>query len=171
MTGPGGSSAPAERRGDIEGLRAIAVVLVVLFHASIGGFSGGFVGVDVFFVISGFLITGLLLRERLARGTISLATFYSRRVRRLLPAALLVLLVTLAASVILLTPLLIPGVATDTAAAALYVSNMGFAVQATDYFAAGAAPSPILHYWSLGVEEQFYLCWPLIILLVARGAS
>ena len=171
MTGPGGSSAPAERRGDIEGLRAIAVVLVVLFHASIGGFSGGFVGVDVFFVISGFLITGLLLRERLARGTISLATFYSRRVRRLLPAALLVLLVTLAASVILLPPLLIPGVATDTAAAALYVSNMGFAVQATDYFAAGAAPSPILHYWSLGVEEQFYLCWPLIILLVARGAS
>jgi len=161
----------ADRRGDIEGLRAIAVVLVVLFHASIGGFSGGFVGVDVFFVISGFLITGLLLRERQASGTISLSTFYSRRARRLLPAAILVLLVTLGVSILVLPPLLIPGVATDTAAAALYVSNMGFAMQATDYFAAGQAPSPILHFWSLGVEEQFYLFWPVIVLLVARGAS
>src|SRR5487761_1979555 len=163
--------AHAERRGDIEGLRAIAVVLVVLFHASIGGFSGGFVGVDVFFVISGFLITGLLLRERQASGTISLSTFYSRRARRLLPAALLVLLVTLGASILLLPPLLIPGVATDTASAALYVSNMGFAMQATDYFAVGQAPSPILHFWSLGVEEQFYLFWPVLVLIVARGAS
>ncbi len=163
--------AHAARRGDIEGLRAIAVILVVLFHASIDGFAGGFVGVDVFFVISGFLITGLLLRERLASGTISLSAFYSRRARRLLPAAMLVLMVTLAASIVVLPPLLVPGVATDTAAAALYVSNMRFAVQATDYFAAGQAPSPILHFWSLGVEEQFYLFWPLIVLLVARGAS
>ena len=162
--------AHAERRGDIEGLRAVAVMLVVLFHASIGGVPGGFVGVDVFFVISGFLITGLLLRERTASGTISLSSFYARRARRLLPAAALVLVVTLIASLILLPPLLIPGVATDTAAAALYVSNMGFAVQATDYFAVGQAPSPILHFWSLGVEEQFYLFWPAIVLLVTRGA-
>ena len=161
--------AHADRRGDIEGLRAVAVMLVVLFHASIGGVPGGFVGVDVFFVISGFLITGLLLRERTASGTISLSSFYARRARRLLPAAALVLVVTLVASLILLPPLLIPGVATDTAAAALYVSNMGFAVQATDYFALGQAPSPILHFWSLGVEEQFYLFWPAIVLLVTRG--
>ena len=160
----------AERRGDIEGLRAVAVVLVVLFHASIGGVPGGFVGVDVFFVISGFLITGLLLRERTGSGTISLSSFYARRARRLLPAAALVLLVTLVASILVLPPLLVPGVATDTAAAALYVSNMGFAVQATDYFAAGQAPSPILHFWSLGVEEQFYVFWPAIVLLVTRGA-
>jgi peptidoglycan/LPS O-acetylase OafA/YrhL len=159
-----------ERRADIEGLRAIAVVLVLLFHASIGGFTGGFVGVDVFFVISGFLITGLLLREREATGTISLTSFYARRVRRLLPAAALVLLVALAASVLFLPPLLLPGIAGDTTAAALYVSNMGFAAQATDYFAQGQAPSPILHFWSLGVEEQFYLFWPAIVLLVARGA-
>ena len=160
----------AERRGDIEGLRAVAVVLVVLFHASIGGVPGGFVGVDVFFVISGFLITGLLLRERTGSGTISLSSFYARRARRLLPAAALVLLVTLVASILVLPPLLVRGVATDTAAAALYVSNMGFAVQATDYFAAGQAPSPILHFWSLGVEEQFYVFWPAVVLLVTRGA-
>src|SRR5664280_2748127 len=114
--------AHADRRGDIEGLRAVAVMLVVLFHASIGGVPGGFVGVDVFFVLSGFLITGLLLRERTASGTISLSSFYARRARRLLPAAALVLVVTLIASLILLPPLLIPGVATDTAAAALYLS-------------------------------------------------
>ena len=161
----------ATRRGDIEGLRAVAVVLVVLFHAGIGDFAGGFIGVDVFFVISGFLITGLLLRERQASGTISLSNFYARRARRLLPAALLVLAVTLLVSLFILPPLLLPGLAGDTAAAALYVSNLGFAVQATDYFAAGAAPSPILHFWSLGVEEQFYLCWPLLVLLVARGVG
>ncbi len=155
-------------RADIEGLRAVAVVIVLLFHAGIGPFSGGFVGVDVFFVVSGFLITGLLLREIRATGTVSLADFYARRARRLLPAAALVLLVTLVASIVLLPPLLVPGVAADAAAAAAYVSNMGFALQATDYFAAGQAPSPILHYWSLGVEEQFYLVWPALLLLVAR---
>lgn len=157
-------------RGDIEGMRGIAVLLVVFFHASIRGFSGGFVGVDVFFVLSGFLITGLLIREIETTGTISLSRFYARRARRLLPAAGLVLAVTLVASIIMLPPLLIPGVAADVAAAALYVSNMRFAFQATDYFAAASAPSPILHFWSLGVEEQFYLFWPAIVLLIARGA-
>jgi peptidoglycan/LPS O-acetylase OafA/YrhL len=156
-------------RSDIEGLRAVAVLLVVLFHAGLG-FSGGLVGVDVFFVLSGFLITGLLLRELDATGTISLARFYARRVRRLLPAAILVLLVTLLLSIAFLPPLLLPGVAGDVAAAAAYVSNVGFAIQATDYFAAGQAPSPVLHFWSLGVEEQFYLFWPALLLLVAGGA-
>lgn len=154
-------------RADIEGLRGIAVLLVLLFHASIPGFNGGFVGVDVFFVISGFLITGMLLREYESTGKISLRDFYARRVRRLLPASALVLIVTLIASIILLPPLSIPSVMVDISAAALYVSNIVFAFRATDYFAAGAAPSPILHFWSLGVEEQFYLFWPAIFILVA----
>lgn len=158
-------------RGDIEGLRGIAVLFVVLFHATIRGFGGGFIGVDVFYVLSGFLITGLLLREIESTGTISLSRFYARRVRRLLPAASLVLAATLVASIIMLPPLLIPDIAKDVAAAALYVSNMRFAFQATDYFAAIGAPSPILHFWSLGVEEQFYLFWPAIVLLVSLGAK
>lgn len=157
-------------RADIEGLRGIAVLLVLLFHASIPGFNGGFVGVDVFFVISGFLITGMLLREFESTGKISLRDFYARRVRRLLPASALVLIVTLIASIILLPPLSIPSVMVDISAAALYVSNIVFAFRATDYFAAGAAPSPILHFWSLGVEEQFYLFWPAIFILAAYGA-
>jgi peptidoglycan/LPS O-acetylase OafA/YrhL len=158
-------------RADIEGLRGIAVLLVILFHASVPGFGGGFVGVDVFFVISGFLITGMLLREYETTGRISLSNFYARRVRRLLPASALVLVVTLIASIFILPPLSIPSVARDISAAALYVSNIVFAFRATDYFAAGAAPSPILHFWSLGVEEQFYLFWPAIFLLVAFGAK
>ncbi len=163
-------TAAGGRRADIEGLRAIAVLLVVFFHASIVGFTGGFVGVDVFFVISGFLITGLMLREIGETGTLSLPSFYARRARRILPAAAVVLLVTVAVSVVLLPPLLVPGAATDAAAAALFVSNVGFAAQATDYFAASQTPSPILHFWSLGVEEQFYLLWPVIVFVVARGA-
>lgn len=158
-------------RADIEGLRGIAVLLVLLFHASIPGFDGGFVGVDVFFVISGFLITGMLLREYESTGKISLRNFYARRVRRLLPASVLVLAITLVASIIMLPPLSIPSVMVDISAAALYVSNILFAFRTTDYFAAGSAPSPILHFWSLGVEEQFYLFWPAIFLLVAYGAK
>jgi peptidoglycan/LPS O-acetylase OafA/YrhL len=161
----------ATHRLDIEGLRGVAVILVVLFHAGIAGVAGGFIGVDVFFVISGFLITGLLLRELNATGTVSLPAFYARRALRLLPAAALVLVVTLVASVVCLPPLLVPAVAGDVTAASLYVSNIGFAVQATDYFAAGQAPSPILHYWSLGVEEQFYLFWPALVLLAARATG
>lgn len=169
----GGNSATRNDRfrGDIEGLRGIAVLLVVFFHAAFHGFLGGFVGVDVFFVLSGFLITGLLIREIETTGTISLSRFYARRARRLLPAASLVLAVTLVASLIMLPPLLIPGVSADVAAAALYVSNMRFAFQATDYFAAASTPSPILHFWSLGVEEQFYVFWPAIVLLLAHGAK
>ncbi len=158
-------------RPDLEGLRAVAVVLVLLYHAAVPGFSGGYVGVDVFFVLSGFLITGLLLREVRRSGTISLPTFYARRARRLLPASALVLLVTVVASIFMMPPLRVPDVAGDAAAAALYVSNMRFAFQATDYLQAEMAPSPILHFWSLGVEEQFYVFWPAIVLLVARGRS
>ena len=156
-------------RPDLEGLRACAVVLVLLYHASVPGFGGGYVGVDVFFVLSGFLITGLLVREIQRTGTVSLPDFYARRARRLLPASALVLLVTLIASIFLMPPIRMPDVSIDVASAALYVSNIGFAVRATDYLQADLSPSPILHFWSLGVEEQFYIFWPAIILLVTRG--
>src|SRR5205814_7755635 len=119
------------------------------------------------FVLSGFLITGLIVRELEASGTIGLAAFYARRARRLLPAAAVALLATIVASAILLPPLRVVDIAGDAAAAALYVSNIRFAAMATDYLQAQQAPSPLLHYWSLGVEEQFYLFWPAILLLAA----
>jgi peptidoglycan/LPS O-acetylase OafA/YrhL len=166
------ASAPREGfRPDLEGLRAIAVVLVLLYHASVPGVTGGYVGVDVFFVLSGFLITGLLVRELDASGTISLAGFYARRVRRLLPAAMLVILATVIASTVVLSPLRAGEVARDGIAAALYTSNLRFAFQATDYLQSELPPSPLLHLWSLGVEEQFYLFWPALLLLATRGVS
>ena len=152
-------------RGDIQGLRGIAVALVLLFHADIPGFKGGFVGVDIFFVLSGYLITGNLLREVKATGRINFREFYARRIRRLLPASFVVLLATLVAAIIWFPPLLMPGLAVDLSSAGLYGSNIDFAVRATDYFASLVIPSPVLHFWSLGVEEQFYLFWPLLITL------
>ena len=157
-------------RGDIEGVRAVAVLLVLAYHAGIPGIVGGYVGVDVFFVLSGFLITGLLIRELDATGRISLREFYARRARRLLPASALVLLVTAVASAFVMPPLRMPDIAGDIAAAAAYVSNIRFALQATDYLGSELAPSPVLHFWSLGVEEQFYLFWPALLALVA-GSS
>ncbi|MGY2063063.1 acyltransferase family protein, partial [Nocardia gipuzkoensis] len=150
-----------------EGLRAIAVVAVVLFHAGLGGISGGFAGVDVFFVISGFLITGMLWREVAGAGTIELARFYGARARRLLPAAGIVLVSTAVAAAALLPPLQARTVLGDAIASALYVGNYRLALQGTDYLNAGAPPSPFQHYWSLGVEEQFYLIWPALIIVTA----
>jgi peptidoglycan/LPS O-acetylase OafA/YrhL len=155
-------------RPDIEGLRAVAVSLVLLYHAAVPGFGGGYVGVDVFFVVSGFLISGLLLRELETTGSISLPSFYARRLRRLLPAVALLILVTVLASVAVLSPLRAGDVAADGVAAALYASNLRFAAQATDYLQSELAPSPLLHLWSLGVEEQFYLFWPALLLLATR---
>ncbi len=155
-----------EFRPDIEGLRGVAVLLVVLFHAGVP-VPGGFVGVDVFFVISGFLITGLLLRERERTGSIDFLRFYARRVRRLLPAAAVVLLVCLPVSYLLIAPLDRPSVTLDAAAAALSVANVRFALTTGDYFASIATPSPFLHFWSLGVEEQFYLVWPALLLVAS----
>ena len=157
-------------RPDIEGLRGLAVAVVVLFHAQLVGLVGGFVGVDVFFVISGFLITGLLLREHERTGRIAMPQFYARRIRRLLPAALVALLVTLVVALNVVAPLDRPGVGLDGAAAALSIANIRFALAEGDYFATIGTPSPFLHFWSLAVEEQFYLVWPALIALVAgRG--
>ena len=154
-------------RPDIEGLRAVAVLAVVLFHAELPGIRGGFVGVDVFFVISGFLITGLLWREANSTGTVRLRDFYGARARRLLPASAAVGIVTMIASALLLPPLQVPTVLRDGIASALYVSNLSSIAQNVDYFADLSTPSPFLHYWSLGVEEQFYLVWPALILATA----
>ena len=158
-------------RPDIEGLRAVAVLLVLIYHAQLPWFGGGFIGVDVFFVVSGFLITGLIVRELQETGSVNLPAFYARRARRLLPAAALVILVTVAVSIVVLPPLRLPDLAIDGAAAALYVPNIRFAIQATDYLQADFDPSPLLHYWSLGVEEQFYLFWPALLLLTTRLAG
>ena len=150
-------------RTDVEGLRAVAVLAVVLFHAGLPGAGGGYVGVDVFFVISGFLITGLLWRELRGTGRVAFAAFYARRVRRLLPAAVVVLVATVAAATFWLPALQARAVGRDAVAAALYVANYRFAAQRTDYLTSDAPPSPLLHYWSLGVEEQFYAVWPLLL--------
>jgi peptidoglycan/LPS O-acetylase OafA/YrhL len=170
MQGPSKTEARDTFRPDIEGLRGVAVLMVVLFHSSlVVGIPGGFIGVDIFFVISGFLITGLLLRERERSGRISLTAFYARRVRRLLPAAVVALACTLVASFIILAPLDRASVALDAAAAALSVGNIRFAMAEGDYFASIASPSPLLHFWSLAVEEQFYFVWPALILAASRG--
>jgi peptidoglycan/LPS O-acetylase OafA/YrhL len=152
-------------RPDIEGLRGVAVLAVVLFHSSAPGVGGGFVGVDVFFVISGFLITGLLWREAAVAGTVRLLRFYGARARRLLPASATVGVVTAIASAVLLSPLEAKTVLGDGIASALYVGNYRFAQQGIDYFHVSKnSISSFQHYWSLGVEEQFYLVWPALII-------
>jgi peptidoglycan/LPS O-acetylase OafA/YrhL len=152
-------------RPDIEGLRGLAILLVVSYHAGLP-LSGGFIGVDVFFVISGFLITGLLMRDRQLNGSIRIGAFYARRVKRLLPAAAVVLIATLLVANRLVAPLDRPSISLDGVAAALSVANIRFAITA-DYFSPVAAPSPFLHFWSLGVEEQFYLVWPALLAIAA----
>lgn len=166
-TGP----TPSPFRRDIQGLRALAVLIVFLDHM-LGWPRGGFVGVDVFFVISGFLITGLLLREYERSGHISARKFYLSRAKRIFPAATLVLIVTVALAFALFTRQRSISVALDAVAAFFFTANWNFAISGTDYFAQGAATSPLQHYWSLSVEEQFYFVWPWLLLgllaLVAR---
>lgn len=152
-------------------MRAVAVGVVVAYHAGVPGFAGGFVGVDVFFVLSGYLITRLLLGELAATGTIALGEFWGRRARRLLPAAALTVVVTALGALVVLPPLAVRQFAGDALGAATFTSNFVFAHRLGDYFGAqlGAAmPSPLLHFWSLAVEEQFYLLWPPLLALLTR---
>ena len=157
-------------RGDIQGMRALAVLAIMLFHAGYSPYPGGFVTLDVFFVVSGFLITSLLLKELARDGTISLTRFYVRRARRILPAATLVTIATLAASVLWISLVEAQDAAVDALWVAFFAGNVRFALEGTDYFAAEASPSPLQHYWSLAVEEQFYLVLPLVIVACVLGA-
>ena len=150
-------------RPDIEGLRAVAVLLVVASHV-LGWPRGGYVGVDVFFVVSGFLITGLLLREHARSGRISLREFYARRVRRLLPAAVLVLAVSNVAASLAFAGERAGQTLRDALWSLGFLANVHFSAIGTDYFDQARPPSPVQHYWSLAVEEQFYLMWPLLLL-------
>ena len=168
---PAGERARGDRLPGLDGLRAIAVLAVVVYHADLGWLPGGFLGVDVFFVISGFLITTLLLAERERLGRIRLRAFWMRRARRLLPALFLVLVATLTLAVVL-APDEVARLRGDTLAALGYVTNWYLIVRQQSYFEAMGRPSPLLHLWSLAVEEQFYVVWPLVLaaglLLVRR---
>ena len=164
-------AASSSHRADIQGLRALAVLLVVLAHAGVGFLPGGFVGVDVFFVLSGFLITGLLLAEVRATGSVSLIYFYVRRAGRILPAAALTLVATDVAAFILLNFLRAREVVHDSLYTAAFAANFRFAARGVDYFAQAEPPSPLLHYWSLAVEEQFYLVWPALLSIVTFGLA
>jgi len=156
----------AEFRPDIQALRALAVSLVVLYHANIPGVHGGFFGVDVFFVVSGFVITNVLLREKAAKGSTSIPRFYARRIRRILPAATAVLIATVFATYHWLSFITGATNADDAKYVAVFVGNFHFASIGTQYFTANQAPSTLQQYWSLGVEEQFYLVWPVLFLVL-----
>ena len=143
------------------------MVLVVLFHAHVPGFGGGYVGVDVFFVISGFVITGVLLRERSATGSTSILSFYGRRARRILPAATVVIIATVVASYPLLGPLTGQQTAKDGLWASVFLINLHFAATGTNYLASQLPPSLLQNFWSLAVEEQFYLVYPALVIVVA----
>jgi peptidoglycan/LPS O-acetylase OafA/YrhL len=167
----GAVSTERKFRPDIEGLRAVAILLVVLYHARVSAVPGGYVGVDVFFVISGFLITRQLVTEVARTGKLSIAGFYARRMRRLLPASTLVLVVTLIAAKVWLPVLQLKALTRDVLYIVVYAMNYHLAAAKTNYLNADTPPSPLQHYWSLAVEEQFYFVWPLLILAVAVLAS
>ena len=153
-------------RPDLQGLRAIAILLVVIAHAELGFFPGGFIGVDIFFVLSGYLITGLLLREYKDTGRIHLSRFYARRFRRLLPALLTMISLILAASVFILSSYEIREQTASAVFASTWTSNLFFAFSTIEYFAELQSQDLFLHTWSLGVEEQFYIVWPISILAI-----
>jgi peptidoglycan/LPS O-acetylase OafA/YrhL len=161
MNDPG--AAGSAYRPHLDGLRAVAVYLVVLFHSGIDRFGGGYVGVDVFFVLSGFLVTQLLLRDVTAHGSIRLRRFYARRFRRLLPAAFVALLVTAVVYTAISSALEVSDAVGSFKAAFAYSANWYFIHQSHGYFGADISASPVLHFWSLAVEEQFYLLWPLTL--------
>ena len=150
----------------IQGLRALAALLVTIFHARL--VPGGFIGVDIFYVISGYLITGLILREIEKTGTLDLRAFYQRRIKRLLPTSVFVLFVTAIVGMFVLPAITRDALGRDLFAAATYISNYLFAWWQNDYQNLNATPSPFIHYWSLAVEEQFYVIWPIFILILSR---
>ena len=160
-----------QKLAEIEGLRAVAVVLVVLYHLGIGVVSGGYVGVDVFFVVSGFLITGLLLREADAEGRISLAAFWARRVRRIVPLAALVAFTTVVVGLSTLEPDRDRELIQVGLGAVGFCANLVLHSLSGDYLSGVVNPSPLQHYWSLGVEEQFYVAWPLAVFVIVRLAQ
>ena len=155
-----------ERNPQIQALRALAAGLVLIYHAK--WIDGGYIGVDIFYVISGFLITGILLRELDSKSTISLVAFYARRTKRLLPASFLVIFATGIAALILLPASMRQSLGRDVIAASTYISNFLFALWENDYQNLNSTPSPFIHFWSLAVEEQFYIFWPLLILILFR---
>ncbi len=161
-------------RADIEGLRAVAVLGVVMFHTGVPWLRGGYVGVDVFYVISGFLITEMMSRD-VQESTPGfgrfLTEFYARRVRRILPAATLVLLVTLLGASLLQNPIENSDLVSDARATTLFYSNVQFAAHASNYFADGSSPSPLLQYWSLSLEEQFYVVWPVLFFIMVTALT
>ncbi|HYO86826.1 MAG TPA: acyltransferase, partial [Dermatophilaceae bacterium] len=163
-------SRPSKKRLDVQALRALAIVLVLVYHAFPTVVPGGFVGVDVFFVISGFLITLLLLRELQSTGRINLWSFYARRVRRLMPAALTTTVVTVAVAALLAGPVKLIAIVKDAMWTTAYLANLRFGMSPDGYFV-GDEKSPLLHFWSLAVEEQFYLIWPLLLILLAAVAG
>ena len=163
-------SAKSTFRGDIQGLRAVAVVLVILWHAGLGVLPGGYVGVDVFFVISGFLMTGILYREASASRSISLRGFYARRARRLLPASALLIIFVALSTRVFLPSVRWGSIGKDLLASSLFGMNWRLSSQSTDYLASALAPSPLQHFWSLGVEEQFYFIWPVLLLIFTLRA-
>jgi len=160
------SSSSNRYRPDIDGLRAIAVMLVLNFHAFPAAMPGGFIGVDIFFVISGFLITGIIARE-LDHGQFSLRAFYARRIRRIFPALIVVLCATLVLGWLWMLPAAYAQLSADVVASAAFFPNIAMLWQ-SGYFDIESGKKPLLHLWSLGIEEQFYLLWPLILMLAAR---
>jgi peptidoglycan/LPS O-acetylase OafA/YrhL len=164
---------PGDRRfrPDVQGLRAIAILLAIVYHADIQPFSGGYVGIEVFFVISGFVITGLLLREHERTGHTSLRSFYGRRARRIIPMATLVIIVTVIVTYHSLGTLVGHQTALDGAWSAVFLANVHFQATDTNYLLSQAPPSPLLNYWSLGVEEQFYIVYPALFLFLGWWAQ
>ena len=158
-------------RPALDGLRTIAVYLVLLFHTGLPVAGGGFVGVDLFFVLSGFLVSNVILSEIDRTGTLRIGKFYSRRVRRLLPAAVAVVVATCAVFVLISSVTRRLPLIGDAQAALLYVANWRFLAQSSDYFATDVEESPFLHFWSLAIEEQFYFVFPILLLLLTKATA
>lgn len=167
---PSASITPSawSHRPALDGLRTVAVYLVLLFHAGLASFGGGFVGVDLFFVLSGFLVCNVVLAEVDRTGSLRVGYFYARRVRRLLPAAVVVIAVTCVVFVLVAPVVVRAPMVGDARSALLYYSNWHFLAQAGDYFATDVEKSPFLHFWSLSIEEQYYAVFPLLILLLVK---